>query len=227
METNIDPSEWRREVDRVEKLLTIPEYPEFLISNSNYSEFSSANINGLFQYLNQKIGEDLNTKIKFFSNYLQGCISNNLSFEILKSCSEKIQNELSLIKKFENLISSQDNLKDKIKYSNEAKTLLKNKKCIFSDLEQQVEKLEIILDELIERIASNKAKEDSLTNNDNSKTENKLKERIKELKVKIYFLMNLKMSIYSSDVYVKVILCLSCMILLNFFYLLLGGNKSN
>jgi hypothetical protein len=100
METNIDPAEWRREVDRVEKLLSIPEYPELLSSQSD-SEY-------LF------IPEETNfKKMNIFNNFLDKQLkSNNLIlFENLKN---SIEEDLKNINLFETRLSTHDKFKDKV-----------------------------------------------------------------------------------------------------------------
>ena len=47
MQTNIEPSEWRKEVDRVQRLLEIPEYPELLSSQSDSYAFYLTEENNL------------------------------------------------------------------------------------------------------------------------------------------------------------------------------------
>ena len=182
LESNIDPKEWRREVDRVQKLLDIPEHPEFLITNSNCSDLSSANFNNFFQFLNNN-NEDINTKIGVFSAFLERSTCNNKNFELLKNCSGQIENELNSIRKFEKLISQKDNLKNKLKDSNIITSELNNKRREVNQIQVKVNDLEVLYEEIEEKISSNNEMEEGSKNTDNWKKENKIKDTIKQLKV--------------------------------------------
>lgn len=168
----------------MQKLLEIPEHPEFLITNSNYSDLSSANFNNFYQFLNNN-NEDINTKIGVFSAFLNKSTSNNQNFELLKSCSDHIENELNSIRKFEKLISLKDNLKNKLKDANNVTSELNKKTRELNEMQDKITHKEALFEEIKERIISNNEREESLTNTDNSKRENKIKERIKQLKVKL------------------------------------------
>jgi hypothetical protein len=105
METTIDPVEWRREVDRVQNLLEIPEYPELLLSGSDSSYVNPAN------FLNEEI--DISKKLNFFSGYFDKILKNK-NLQIVKSLEEGIDYELNKINSFENFFSSSNLIKDKI-----------------------------------------------------------------------------------------------------------------
>ncbi len=82
------------------------------------------------------------------------------------------------------MISLKDNLKNKLKITNDSRDELNKKKKILIDLEENVISCENLYEEIIERIRSNNEKEDILKDGENKNTENKIKTRIKELKVK-------------------------------------------
>lgn len=185
LESDIDLKEWRREIDRVQKLLEISEHPEFLITSSNYSDFSSTNFN---KFLNNN-NEDVISKIGIFTTFLNRSTSNNINFELLKNCSHKIENELNSIKNFEKIISLKDRLKNQLKNVNEVSILLNNRKDEVNQFEYRVNNLENIYDQTIDRIRDNNEKEEILTNIDNSNSENKIKKRIYDLKVFIYIIL--------------------------------------
>ena len=186
LQSNIDPSDWRREVNRVSKNLEIPEHPEFLISNSNYSDGSLANSKNIFEILNNT-NEDITTKLNCFHNFLNKATKNNSNFEMLNNCSDQIQNELNIIQKFEKIISSKGNLKGKIQKANETIKEGKEKQENFSEFEEKVNLKENLLEEITERIRVNKEKEENRESNTDPKKESHIKERIKELKVIFYF----------------------------------------
>lgn len=186
MESNIDPKEWRREVDRVQKLLEIPEHPEFFVSNSQFSDFSSANFTNFFQFLNNN-NEDISTKIGVFSAFLKKSTSNNQNFELLKNCSDNLENELNSIRKFEKLISLKDNLKTKLKDANNVTNEINNKKNQINEFQKKINQYENLTEEIKDRINNLNEKEETLRNVDNSKADNKIKDRIKQLKVISYY----------------------------------------
>ena len=99
MEANIEPLEWRKEFERVEKLLEIPEYPEFLISGSDNS-----NICG---------DVDLVNKVSKYSFYFEKNVKNKYLF-ILQNIYEAIDIELKQINLFEKVISESDKVKNKV-----------------------------------------------------------------------------------------------------------------
>jgi hypothetical protein len=105
METTIDPVEWRREVDRVQNLLEIPEYPELLLSGSDSSYTNPANFN------NDEI--DITRKLNFFSSYFDKIIKNK-NMQNVKSFGESIDADLIKINSFEKIFSSSKLIKDKI-----------------------------------------------------------------------------------------------------------------
>lgn len=108
MESNIDPTEWRRETDRVEKLLGIAEYPEFLMSQSQ-SECSEVVVNHpVYQE-----GGDIITNLTQFEQYLSKMIQNKPA-QSLSSISHVIENDLHTIKRFEVSISQSDQLRQKV-----------------------------------------------------------------------------------------------------------------
>jgi hypothetical protein len=164
-------------------LLEIPEYPEFLISGSNYSDISSANFNNLYQLINTNVNDDITNKIGIFSAFLNKSTTNNSNFELLKNCNDQIQNELNSIRKFENFISAQDNLREKLKNSNNSAQLLNLKKKEYFEMEEKLNNLEKVYDDLVDKIRANKEKEESRNNMEDPNAENKIKNRIKELKV--------------------------------------------
>ena len=177
METNIDVTEWRREVDRVQKLLEIPEYPEFLISGSNYSDISGSVL--------VNTNNDLNFRLNQFSGYLNKNVCKNINFEMLNNLSSYIENELNLIKKFENFVSVQENLKDILKASNSKNIELNSKKSQYFQAEEKLNNLEILLEDIIDKIKSNTEKEETLNKNSQEpKIEIKIINQIKQLKVK-------------------------------------------
>lgn len=173
----------------MQKLLDIPEHPEFLITNSNYSDLSSANFNNFFQFLNNN-NEDINTKISVFSAFLNKSTCNNQNFEHLKNFSDHIENELNSIRKFEKLISQKDNLKNKLKDSSNITNELNKKNREVGEMQVKVNEFEALYEEIKDKISSNNEREESLKNADISKSDNKIKDRIKQLKVifKFYYL---------------------------------------
>lgn len=177
METNIDVTEWRREVDRVQKLLEIPEYPEFLISGSNYSDISGSVL--------VNANNDLNFRLSQFSGYLNKNVCKNINFEMLNNLSGYIENELNSIKKFENFISAQDNLKDILKASNSKVKELNLKKSECFQVEEKLNNLEILLEDIIDKIKSNTQKEEKISKDlHEPEMEIKIINQIKQLKVK-------------------------------------------
>lgn len=104
MEANIDPVEWRREIDRVEKLLEIAEYPEFLISGSQ-SESSCVN--------NLMNDDSVVAKLMGLGSYYEKII-HNPNLEKIRNKHVEIENELIQIGKFERHISSSVNVKSKV-----------------------------------------------------------------------------------------------------------------
>ncbi len=166
----------------MQKLLEIPEHPEFLISNSNCSDLSSANFNNFFQFLNNNT-EDINTKISVFSAFLNRSTCNNKDFEILKNCSDHIENELSSIRRFEKLISLKDNFKNKLKDSSNINVEINKKNEDVNEMQEKVNHLESLYEEIKDKIASNYDREENLKNLENLPTENIIKDRIKQLKV--------------------------------------------
>ena len=105
METTIDPVEWRREVDRVQNLLEIPEYPELLLSGSDSSYVYPANL------LSDEF--DISQKLNFFAGYFDK-ILNNKNLQLVKSLEESINYELNRINSFENFFSTSNLIKGKI-----------------------------------------------------------------------------------------------------------------
>lgn len=216
LESNIDPKEWRREVDRVQKLLEIPEHPEFLITNSHFSDLSSANFNNFFHFLNNN-SEDISTKIGVFGAFLNRSTCNNQNFELLKSCNDNIGNELNSIRKFEMLISLKDNIQTKLKDSNNLTSELNIKKLESAELQGKMNIFENLFEEINEKIKSNKEREESLKNADNSKTENKIKDRIKQLKVRcIHFKFFNISQVYFFNILLKLFLNLLIVFQFNF-----------
>jgi len=106
----------------------------------------------------------------------------------LNNCSDQIDHELNLIKKFEKIISNKENLKGKIQKANETIKEGKEKQENFCDFEEKVSKKEKLLENILERIELNKEKEKKgESNTDQQKSDRHIKERIKELKVLILF----------------------------------------
>ncbi len=102
METNIDPAEWRREVDRVEKLLSIPEYPELLSSQSDSD--------CLF------ILEETNfRKMNIFNNFLDKQLKTE-KVQLVENFNNLIENDLKKINFFETKLSCLDQFKQKVKF---------------------------------------------------------------------------------------------------------------
>ena len=140
METTIDPVEWRREVDRVQNLLEIPEYPELLLSGSDSSYVYPANL------LSDEF--DISEKLNFFAGYFDK-ILNNKNLQLVKSLEESINYELNRINSFENFFSTSNLIKDKIeKIQKINKTLKTNEKDIVicsekvNDLQNKFEDIE-------------------------------------------------------------------------------------
>lgn len=128
--------------------------------------------------------EDINTKIGIFSAFLKKSTSNNQNFELLKNCSDHIENELNSIRKFEKMISMKDNLKERLKLANDSRSEINFKKKELLELEDKVIDFENYYEEIIEKIRVNNEKEEILKGGEETKTDNKIKSRIKELKVK-------------------------------------------
>jgi hypothetical protein len=132
--------------------------------------------------------EDITTKLNYANNFLNKAIKNNKNFQILNDCSDHIENELNLIKKFEKIISSKGNLKGKIQKANETIKEGKEKQENFCEFEEKVIKKEKLLKQIIGKIELNKEIEKKSETSSDVKNDNKIKERIKELKVrKLYF----------------------------------------
>lgn len=189
MKSNINPSDWKREVKRVSKnlILDIPEYPEFLISNSNYSNSSLANSKNVFEILNNS-KEDITTKLSCMHNFLNKATKNNSNFIMLNNCSDQIENELNNIKKFEKIISNKGNLKGKIQKTNETIREGKDKQDNFCDYESMVNEKEREYENIVNRIELIKEREKKIETNSDPKREGHIKERIKELKVLFIYL---------------------------------------
>lgn len=127
--------------------------------------------------------EDITTKLNYAHNFLNKAIKNNKNFQILNDCSDHIENELNLIKKFEKIISSKGNLKGKIQKANETIKEGKEKQENFCEFEEKVIKKEKLLRNIVKKINLNKEIEKKGEDNLDVKNDSHIKERIKELKV--------------------------------------------
>lgn len=108
MESNIDPIEWRREIDRVEKLLEIEEYPEFFISGSQ-SENSVPAINN--NLINERSTvERLKNQGQFLEKF-----TNKKYIGLLVKTWTIVDNDLNMIDTFESRISQSDYLCERVK----------------------------------------------------------------------------------------------------------------
>jgi hypothetical protein len=208
LKSNINPSDWRREVKRVSKNLTldIPELPEFLISNSNCSDGSLANSKNILEILNNS-KEDITCKLSCMHNFLNKATKNNSNFIMLTNCSDQIDNELNNIKKFEKIISSKGNLKGKIQKANETIQENKIKQDNFSDYEQMVLEKQREYDVLIDRLQRVKDKEKEIETNSDPKKERNIRERIIELKVKIFYFIFILFFRKVLEKWKRIILC--------------------
>ncbi len=100
MDSNIDPAEWRSEVDRVEKLLEIPEYPELLSSQSD-SDY-------LFTL------EETNfRKINIFNAFLERQLKNE-NFRLIENTYSMIEYQLNKINGYESRLRSMKQFKEKV-----------------------------------------------------------------------------------------------------------------
>jgi hypothetical protein len=143
------------------------------------------NSKNIYEILNNN-NEDITTKLNYANNFFNKAIKNNHNFQILNDCSDHIENELNLIKKFEKIISNKGNLKGKIQKANETIKEGKEKQEKFCEFEEKVMKKEKLLRQIDEKIELNKEIEKKGETNTNIKSERDIKERIKELKV-IFF----------------------------------------
>jgi len=114
---------------------------------------------------------------------LKKSTSNNQNFELLKNCSDHIENELNSIRKFEKIISMKENLKERLKLANDSRSDINIKKKDLIELEEKVNYFENHYEEMIEKIGLNNEKEEILKGGDQTNSDNKIKTRIKELKV--------------------------------------------
>ncbi len=142
METNIDPQEWRREVDRVEKLLGIPEYPELLASGSD----SSINVN-----TNDVNDLDLLSKFQFYTNYFQKATKNK-NIQIISNVEEMIDSELKKINYFENKLCSSGVVKESIDKIQNTKKKNKTNEDTITILSEKLNLLHNKLDDLNENL---------------------------------------------------------------------------
>jgi hypothetical protein len=143
METTIDPVEWRREVDRVQNLLEIPEYPELLLSGSDSSYANPANFN------NDEI--DITRKLNFFSSYFDKIIKNK-NMQNVKSFGESIDADLIKINSFEKIFSSSKLIKDKIEKIQVNKERIKNCETEIVGYSQKVNNLQNKFEDLEENL---------------------------------------------------------------------------
>lgn len=112
MEANMDPVEWRREVDRVEKLLEIPEYPDFM--EGSHSESSAVYHPQPINNFNLASGDDVIRKLSSLTNYFDKMLNNSKSIDNFKCLNDNIEQELRKINTFEKNISM-NYMKDKVK----------------------------------------------------------------------------------------------------------------
>jgi hypothetical protein len=101
----IDGAEWKKEMDRVNKILSISEYPEFLTSGS-YSESALNN--------NKVIYSDNNViNIKNLNSYFDKTLTASNIDEINKKVGS-IENQLKQIIGYERTLSNMDKYRDKV-----------------------------------------------------------------------------------------------------------------
>jgi hypothetical protein len=100
----IDPIEFRKEMDRVYKVLTISEYPEFLSSGSH----SEVNVSNKVTYTDDNI-----INIKNLDTYFQkALIPSNL--DVFNKKASLIETQLKQINNYEKVLLSMDGFKDKV-----------------------------------------------------------------------------------------------------------------
>jgi len=104
--STIDPSDWRHEVDRVQNLLEIQEYPEFLMSASE-----SSNINSMYLHINEK---DTIRKIRNISTYFENIKKNNHMQKFL-DVQKVIDDQINKVSIFEKSLSSSNKIKERVK----------------------------------------------------------------------------------------------------------------
>lgn len=110
MESTIDPQEWKREIDRVEKLLEIPEYPEFMEGSQSESSHEKNTY-----IMNNFNNEDVVKKLSIFSSYFDKSLSNGqIILDSLQLTNENIGSDLKKIQNFENNLASMSYLKDNV-----------------------------------------------------------------------------------------------------------------
>jgi hypothetical protein len=105
LQSTIDPSDWRHEVDRVQNLLEIQEYPEFLMSASE-----SSNINSMYLQINEK---DTIRKIKNISSFFES-IKNKYHIQNFLDVQKVIDDQLKKVSIFEKSLSSSYKIKKKV-----------------------------------------------------------------------------------------------------------------
>lgn len=203
MESNFDPAEWKQEVDRVEKLLEIPEYPEFLMSASESSLIGSANINSINNFNNQVVNnDDINIVKKFniFSNYFER-VAKNANLNTLKSTYEGIDEELKKINSFERVVSSMGLMKDKIDKIQINTGKIKHLESDVENVDNKVLSLQSKLDDLDENLKNVMEKEDEIRNNTSSNTHlTGIKSKIESLREEINK-MEIKNCLYQSNIW--------------------------
>jgi hypothetical protein len=117
MESHIDPIEWKNEIDRVEKLLEISEYPEFLESHSHSSIAGNNNRSGINNNCDNifAIAENPILKFNSLSVFFDKTANDAKFINQIKVSNEVIEDELRKISNFEKTVSSSNLIKNKVR----------------------------------------------------------------------------------------------------------------